>query len=221
MQRTRPVTARVGIQVLAGGVLACAGGTPAPGGPPTPLDTRTPAEIRTYVNDLKFDEKEFSGDKRRLPVGCPNACREGPLVAIQPEENTHRNRLSDLAGSPGRIIARLINLDRTQGYPPLNLAAGDTVYWAVDSVRSLERENIVGRSLWISAAGLQQGRKPLRQRLKIKEHPKYSYKQALARWVEDTIYAKGETPGGGERDILQYIALATWNNCKSSSCCGP
>jgi hypothetical protein len=40
MRKAGRVTVLMGIQVLAGGVLACAGGTPEPGGS-TPLDART------------------------------------------------------------------------------------------------------------------------------------------------------------------------------------
>jgi hypothetical protein len=145
-------------------------------------------------------------------------------VAIQPEENTHRNSSSDLAGSPGRIIARLINRDKKQGYPPLNLAPGDTVYWAVDSVRPIDRDSSRGRSLWISAAGLRgdESHRTIRQALHISEHPdEPPYKQALARWYEVTTpYAERETPGGGGRGALYYVMLQTWGNCTGRACCG-
>ena len=221
MRKPGPVIVLMGLQVLAGGVLACAGGTPAPGGT-TPLDARTPEEIRAYVTRLTFDERKASGDERTLPVGCPSACRPGPVVAIQPEENTHHNSSSDLAGSPGRIVARLINRDTLQGYPPLNLAPGDTVYWAVDSVRPIDRDSSRGNSLWISAAGLRgdKSHRTIREALHIEEHPDQPpYKQALARWYEVKVYTERETPGGGVRDAFYYVMLQTWGNCTKGSCC--
>ena len=61
------------------------------------------------------------------------------MVAIHPEKRTHKNTAESLAKEPGRIIARMINRDQKEGYAKFNLAPGDTVYWAVDSVKPVSK----------------------------------------------------------------------------------
>jgi hypothetical protein len=205
-------------------VLACAGGGVPEPGFVTPLDSATPAQIRTYLDVLEFVDRDGVSDERALIVGCPANCREGPVVAIQPERRTHKNRSKDLAGSPGRIIARLINRDKKQGYPVFNLGPADTVFWAVDQLKPVSKGRSEGRSLYISAAALRGERGPvsLKRELYTVEHPELPhYGMALARWIPDST-AKDEdykTPGGGVRTTRGIIMLATWNNCKSDSCC--
>lgn len=205
--------------VIGFGLAGCrAAGVPAPGFP-TPLDSATPGQIRGYVRSLQFDSREGSSDTRALPVGCPDNCREGPLITIEPELRTHRNRSADLAGSPGRIIARLINRDQKVGYAQLNLGPADTVYWAVDQLKPVGNDSSEGRSLYISAEGLRGERKNVTLTRDMYTHPeKTAYTQALARWVPDTTSKQRVAPGGGIITSL-LIALTTWNNCKSDSCC--
>jgi hypothetical protein len=213
------------------GVMACAyRGVPAPAFT-TPFDKVSPDSIRDYVKLLlRFDEREGAGDRQPLIVGCPAACRIGPEVSIQPEKRTHRNSVASLAEGPGRIIARIINHDAKEGYPPLNLGPGDTVYWAVDQVKPVRDTVSVGRSLYITARGLRGETKTvvLPKRVYVRDHPhQESWKQALARWIpvdstyEDSTDIHYEAPGGGAAELLLYRALATWGNCRSNSCCGP
>jgi (2Fe-2S) ferredoxin len=225
MSGSEPRSLRAGtngvLLVLAAGVLACGGGVPEPGFV-TPLDSATPAQIRAYVDDLKFDEHEGASDERALIVGCPTACKAGPVVAIQPELRTYKNSAKDLAGSPGRIIARLINRDQKQGYPVLNLGPSDTVYWAVDQLKPVSKVRSEGRSLFISAQGLRgEHRKiALTQDLYTHDYPDHPYKQALARWIPDsTSKDEDDAPGGSVRTTRGIIALTSWNNCTSGSCC--
>jgi hypothetical protein len=227
MSGTGPRRLRAGsngvLLLLAVGVFACRGGVPAPGFA-TPLDSTTPAQIRAYLEQLKFDPREGSSDERALPVGCPANCREGPIVAVQPELRTHRNNAKSLAGSPGRIVARLINRDKKQPYPPLNLGPADTVYWAVDQLKPVTKGRSEGRSLFISAEALrgERGTVSLTRELYTDEHPELPpYGQALARWVPDTTteYRGRVAPGGGMTMTQLLRALTTWNNCKSDSCC--
>jgi hypothetical protein len=210
-----------------------------------PFDSATPAQIFQYVANLRFDPREGSSDERPLPVGCPAACREGPVVAILPEKRTHNNSEAALKGN-GRIIAKLINRDRKQAYPDYNLGAGDTVYWAVDRVKRVSRELLEGRSLFISDQGLRANRPDavLRRELYIDDHPgQEPDAQALARWVprKNTKEGAAIAPAWGlgatenpaptrnsNRTLsavptpgktTYIIALMAWNNCKSGGCC--
>ena len=211
-------SAACGVALL---MLACAPGVPAPSFP-TPFDVVAPDSIRAYLARLKFDYRDGAGDAQHLLLGCPAACRVGPLVAIYPEKRIHNNKHSNLATGPGRIIAQLINQDDTASYLPLNLGPRDTVYWAVDSVTPVNRELSRGRSLFISAAALRGERGPVvvRDTLFIDEHPdEETIKTSAARWIVDTTgYIGREVPGGDVR-MLQLWALAVWANCKSGGCC--
>jgi hypothetical protein len=228
----RPVT-NCSLVVLAFSVLACEKGVPAPDFA-VPFDSATPTQIRAYVNKLHFDEREGSGDEQRLTVGCPAACRAGPVVAIHPEINTHENDDRDLEGSPGRIIARLINWDKQQAYPALNLGTLDTVYWAVDRVKRVSKALSEGRSLFISAQGLRGERDSvaLQRSLYIDEHPDQpAYTQALARWLPAKtgkygaslapVWGMSSTQTGAQAqgETLFMRPLAAWASCKSDGCC--
>ena len=208
--------------VLTFGALACARGVPAPEFP-TPFDVVAPDSIRTHLEDLEFDERDGAGDEQPLVLGCPAACRIGPQVALHPERRTHKNSANSLAKGPGRIIARMINRDQKEGYPKFNLAPGDTVYWAVDSVMPVSRKFSRGRSLYISAKGLRGEQRPvvLPGPLLILEHPdEETVEAALARWVVDSAgYDDAETPGGNARSMPRLWTMAAWANCKSSGCC--
>jgi hypothetical protein len=197
-----------------------------------PFDSATAAQIFGYVKDkLHFDDREGSSDERPLPVGCPAACREGPVVAIQPEMRTHNNGEGALKKN-GRIIAKLINRDQKQDYPEYNLGAGDTVYWAVDKVKRVSNVLLEGRSLFISDQGLRANRPSavLPRELYIDDHPgQLPDAQALARWVPRKTNRQGAavapawglgttrspTPTQGQT----MSPLAAWNNCKSDGCC--
>lgn len=206
--------------VLALGALACQGGVPAPGFT-APFDSVPRAKIRTYLKNLKFDKTRGAGDEKRLVVGCPDACREGPLVAIAPEFRTHRNSAKSLSQGPGRIIAQLINQD-DEPYPRYNLGPKDTVYWAVDRVK-WDRKKSKGRSLFISAQALRGERDsvPVTQELQIDHYDHRGDERALARWIPDTTgeYHGGMTPGGSVKMDFPQIQLIAWNNCKSGGCC--
>jgi hypothetical protein len=203
-------------------VVACARGVPKPEFV-TPFNVVTPDSIRSYLDKLKFDERDGAGDEQHLIVGCPDACRLGPLVAIHPERRSHNNKNKNLATGPGRIVARLINRDQKQGYPRLNLAPGDTVYWAVDSVRSVGRSLSRGRSLYISAAGLRARRGKIvdTHPLSIDEHPgEEKVNTALARWIFDTTdYQDARAPGGGSSVTQRIWTMIAWGNCRSGGCC--
>jgi hypothetical protein len=210
--------------IVTAALFACYRGVPAPDFK-DPFDAATPDQIRDYVNNkLQFDTTEGPGDKQSLPVGCPAACRPGPVVAIQPEKRMHRNNQKSLAVGPGRIIARLINLDPVDSYPPLNLGPKDTVYWAVDQVKPSGRDASTGRSLYISAEGLRGKKTAVRSiPMHLKDHVTYDpWKQALARWkpVDSTYYGR-KTPGGDDGATALIITYMTWGGCKSQSCCGP
>jgi hypothetical protein len=231
----RPVT-NCGLVVLAFGVLACERGVVPDFA--VPFDSATPTQIRAYVSKLHFDEREGSGDEERLTVGCPSACRAGPVVQVLPEIRSHKNDDRDLEGSPGRIIARLINRDKQQDYPALNLAAADTVYWAVDRVKRVSKDLSEGRSFFISAQGLRGGRDSVavQRRLYIDEHPgQPAYTQALARWLPAKTGSQGASLASArgmsttqtgaqvqdqtQQELLYMKPLALWNSCKIGGCC--
>jgi hypothetical protein len=201
--------------------LACAPGVPEPEFV-TPFDKAAPDSIRAYLSQLEFDERDGSGDEQPLLIDCPDACRIGPRVAVHPEKRSHNNNADDLATGPGRIVARFINRDQKEGYPRLNLAPGDTVYWAVDSVRSVDKRLSRGRSLYISARGLRESRagSVTIGPLFIDEHPdQKKVNTAVARWIFDTTsYEERETPGG-HTDFMRVWSMVAWGNCKSSGCC--
>src|SRR6476620_7755796 len=102
----------------------------------TPFDSVSRDSLLDYVdNNLQWDTREGAGDMQRLMIGeCPDSCHYGPRVMIQPEKRSHQNRATSLSERPGRIIARIINLDALE-YPKLNLGPLDTVYWAVERVQ--------------------------------------------------------------------------------------
>jgi hypothetical protein len=197
-----------------------------------PIDSATPAQIRAYVKDkLRFDERESSSDERPLPVGCPAACKEGPMVVIQPEKRTHNNSEAALKGN-GRIIAKLINRDLKQDYPEYNLGPGDVVYWAVDRVKRVSKVRLEGRSIFISEQGLDGKRDSafIYRELYIDDHPgQEADAQALARWVprKDTsqgaavapAWGLGTTRGATPTQRRAIGVLVAWNNCKSGGCC--
>jgi hypothetical protein len=154
------------------------------------------------------------------------------VVAIQPEKRIHRNNDKSLAVGAGVIIARLINRDTLDSYPPLNLGPGDTVYWGVDQVKPPGRDDVsTGRSLYISTRGLRSAKdRPvpgtqavLSIPMHVREHPSYKpWKQALARWIPvDSLYPGREAPGGDEGAALRFVSYKTWGGCKSQACCGP
>jgi hypothetical protein len=233
------LVASCGLVALALGLIGCkklvreTEGVPPPDFA-VPFDAATPAQIFEYIGDkLDFDKRESSSDERPLPVGCPTACKEGPVVAIQPEKRTHNNRETALKGN-GRIIAKLINRDQKEAYPEYNLGAGDTVYWAVDSVKRVSKDRLEGRSLFISDQGLRANspKAVLKRELYIDDHPgQEADAQALARWVprKDTSQGAAVAPAWGlgttesttpSRGQAPYIGvLVAWNNCKSGGCC--
>jgi len=214
---------RVAVLGVGLALIACHGGVPAP---PfvTPFDQTSPKSISDYLRQLDFDKRDGIGDDQKLLIGCPDRCQVGPRVAVYPERRTVQNHNDQLAKGPGRIVAQIINYDEKQSYAPLNLGPGDTLYWAVDSVRSESRTLSRGRSLYISARALREGRSPAvvaKRPLFIDEHP--DQKQpgvSLARWIFDTTGYKTEvTPGGGEFAPQIIWTMVTWNNCKSGGCC--
>jgi hypothetical protein len=191
--------------------LACEGkgGTRAPDF--TSFDSASPEQVLAYIRKLRFDPDTEAGDAKHLPVDS----LPGPLVAIQPEKRSHKNRAADLAKGPGRIIAKLINRD-SQPYPKLNLGPHDTVYWAVDQVKPVDKTLSRGRSLWISHTALVAKRDFIYEEvLYVDEHPgDPPYARALAKWIPDT----GRKAGGA---ILRkpIETLIAWNSCKGGGCC--
>jgi hypothetical protein len=235
--------ARCGLVVLVLNLVGCVPqeavppkeGVPKPGFA-VPFDSATAAQIFGYIGNLRFDPREGSSDERPLPVGCPAACREGPVVAILPEKRTHNNGEADLKGN-GRIIAKLINRDKKQAYPFYNLGAGDTVYWAVEKVKRVSKDLLEGRSLFISDQGLRANRTDavLPRELYIDDHPgQEPDAQALARWVPRkstkhgaaiaSAWGLGASKTPSRIQIPMRVQgpvydLMAWNNCKSDGCC--
>jgi hypothetical protein len=237
--RTMARAARCGLVVLAINSVGCRYfGEQQDRGVTTPgfaFETATPAQISNYIGKLHFDERESSSDTRPLVIGCPSACREGPEVAIHPEKRTHKNGEAALAGN-GLIIAKLVNKDQKQDYPEYNLAAGDSVYWAVDSVKRVSPERLEGRSLFISAQGLAGKGDSLivHRELYVDDHPGQEPDgQGLARWVPRKETSEGasiarawgldtaQTPTQATEPSRYGIirVLMAWNNCKSGGCC--
>ncbi|HZN99413.1 MAG TPA: hypothetical protein VFB61_16940 [Gemmatimonadales bacterium] len=212
----------VRLLVLGCAAIGCAGGVPKPDFV-TPFDKASPREIQDYLGKLEFDHRDGVGDDQILLLGCPDACRSGPRVAVYPERRSHGNSEKNLATGPGRIVATIINKDSTD-YAPLNLRAGDTLYWAVDSVHSTGERLSRGRSLYISARALREGRGPAvvaRRPLVIEKHPDQKpLGISLARWVFDSAgYGDVETPGGHSSLDMQMWVMATWGNCVKIGCC--
>jgi len=194
----------------------------------TPFDATPRESIRQYLGKLEFDTiTDGAGDTQFLLTGCPNACRVGPLLSIYPERRSHNNSGKDLAEGPGRIVAVLINHDKTDSAPQFNLGPGDTVYWAVDSVRRGKDGLTRGRSHYISNRALRSGRDTVvkTKSVLIKDHPSYGLKMAIARWVFDTTsygerdLQEGETPGGNPVQGQLIWTMATWGSCRKNSCC--
>jgi hypothetical protein len=183
--------------------LACYTGTPGPSFS-MPYDSVPPDTLLAYISSLQFDDREWAGDGQRLMVGtCPGSCSHGPLVRIEPEKRAHRNKTSSLQDNQGRIIARMINQSSTP-YPKYNLAADDTVYWAVREVGSYAGDSAWGASLYISTRGLR-GTHPTAfeyDSALVERHPHSFYaKHALAHWVwSDTDEEK-------------------WGSCNKDGCC--
>lgn len=202
--------------------IACAHGVPAPPFT-TPMD-RVPAEsIQAYLSKLKFDYRDGAGDVQHLLVNCEKSCQLGPLVGIFPERRIEGNKSSNLAEGAGRIIAQIINYDTKNPYPQLNLGAGDTVYWAVDSVVRVDRNMSRGRSLFISTQAMRTRRDSLatKRTLRLFEHPDSVVKTSAARWVLDSLnYEEKGAPGGEGEGLVRWMReMTTWANCKSGGCC--
>ena len=202
--------------------IACAHPVPAPPFT-TPMD-RVPAEsIQAYLPKLKFDYRDGAGDVQHLLVNCEQSCQLGPLVGIFPEQRIQGNKTSHLAEGAGRIIAQIINYDKKNGYPELNLGPGDTVYWAVDSVVRVNRDMSRGRSLFISAQAMSTRRDSFATKrvLRLFEHPDSVIKTSAARWVLDSLnYDEKGAPGGEGEGLIRWMrTMTTWANCKSGGCC--
>jgi hypothetical protein len=192
------------------------GGTAAPGFVAA-FDSVEPRQVLAYLKRLEFDERLGAGDEQPLLLGsCPKCqeetcpvCQVGPLVTLQPEQRSYRNKIRDLEGSPGRIIARLINRDQKREYPEFNLGPSDTVYWVVDHVQETKDSlyRYKGRSLFLSYQGLlgKRDKAALTRDLYIEEHPNHPWEQSLARFVTRTF--------GDVR------VMGTWGNCGSGTCC--
>ena len=208
--------------LLAAASVACAHGVPAPPFT-TPMD-RVPAEsIQAYLKDLRFDYRDGAGDVQHLLVNCEQSCQLGPLVGIFPERRIEGNKTSSLAEGAGRIIAQIINYDKTTPYPALNLGANDTVYWAVDSVVRVNRDMSRGRSIFISTQAMRARRDSvaITHALRLFEHPDSVIKTSAARWVLDSLnYDEKGAPGGGGEGLIRWMrTMTTWANCKSGGCC--
>ena len=186
------------------------------------MDRVSPDSIQAYLTKLKFDHREGAGDVQHLLVDCAKVCRVGPLVGVFPERRIPHNKTSNLAEGAGRIIAQIINYDSTEGYLPLNLGKGDTVYWAVDSIVPVNRESSRGRSLFISAEAMRTRRDSIaaKRPVTLTEHGDDVVTSPAARWVLDSTYYSGKGAPGGEADaIIRMIGMTTWANCKSGACC--
>jgi hypothetical protein len=228
----------VSVLLIALASVACGGTGPEPVFPSpepvprpdfnTPFDATPRDSIRQYLGKLQFDSiTDGAGDTQFLLTGCPNACRVGPLLSIYPERRSHNNSGSDLAEGPGRIIAVLINHSKTDSAPQFNLGPGDTVYWAVDSVRRGRDGKTRGRSHYISDRALRSGHgKVVKTKSElVEDHPSDGLKMAIARWVFDTTgygekdLQEGETPGGNPVQGQLIWTMATWGSCRKGTCC--
>ena len=163
--------------------------------PPDSIDATTRARIEAQIKTAAFDAVTGAADERPLTVGvCPD-CGPGPRARIEPETTSYRIPIDSVYA--GRIVARMVNLDKTQGYRKYGLPPGGTVYWYVD-----RGPNGLRSILYPDPAA---GGTPsvVVDTLIIDDHrgAKHFWKQSLARW----IYS--DTDDGG------------WAVCTETGCC--
>lgn len=120
-------------------LIASCGGQPPSGGsqpkpvrptPPPPFKERVERVRRDvllrYATSLNYDTVAAVGDQQRLMIGkCPDDCRYGPLVDIQPEFGAAFLTTKTLG--EGRIVGRFVNLGQAP-YEKLAIPAGQVSY---------------------------------------------------------------------------------------------
>ena len=107
------------------------------------------------------------------------------------------NKTSNLAEGAGRIIAQIINYDSTEGYLPLNLGKGDTVYWAVDSIVPVNRESPGGAPSSSRPRRCAPGETPSRQ--SVLSHSRSMATTLLRRQPRDGSWTRRITPAKARR----------------------
>lgn len=135
-------------------LIASCGGQPPSGGsqpkpvrptPPPPFKERVERVRRDvllrYATSLNYDTVAAVGDQQRLMIGkCPDDCRYGPLVDIQPEFGAAFLTTKTLG--EGRIVGRFVNLGQAP-YEKLAIPAGQVSYVWVDFIDNSWRAYIV------------------------------------------------------------------------------
>ncbi len=185
--------------------------TPEP--PSTITDPADPAHrdsVMTYAGRLVFNDTTIHGatDKQFLDTlgvdpGTGNTVPMpgGPLATIAPEENTHRNKRSDLEGI-GRIMLKIV-IEDARGYPPLGLPAGTSYVWVGSLLPGEDSASATGyvvpanRSIPVR----QMPRPIVYKRNRKPNGEEYGWNNAIARWT-----------------FTPYDA-ATWWPCVKHGCC--
>lgn len=162
---------------------ACGGHTPPDGPqpkpgrptPPPPFKERVErvprATLIKYAQSLTFDTVAATGDQQRLMIGkCPDNCRYGPLVDIQPE--TGAAFLQPQALGSGRIVGRFVNTSDVP-YEKLAIPAKQTSYVWVDNIDGGWRAYVIPTDEKLPITS---------RRIQYEVHETARWTQSIARW---------------------------------------
>ncbi|MGH2668178.1 MAG: hypothetical protein ACRENJ_04050 [Candidatus Eiseniibacteriota bacterium] len=168
--------------------------TPGPGLSEKPAPPELAALV-AYGSRLEFDTLPGAGDAQRLHVGgCPpppESCPHGPLAKIEPERGSYAIPRDSLWR--GWVIARIVNEERGT-YPKFGQRGQRITYWWVDSLAGRDWRSVFVSEDTTAAPFVSDLDPP-------DDHPRGTWKQALARWIWDP------------RDE------AAWGTCGDSWCC--
>lgn len=206
----------VAAAILAVGWASCApdrsGTGPTVSAPFGSVDEAPRAAVLAYARGLDFVTTDGAADTRPLSPTCLG-CPSGPVITVQPERGSYLLSPEKLAD--GRILARLINQDRTAA-PSFGLEPGDTSYWWVDKAE--------GR--WRSVLIPSREATPLVvMGMLLREHRDIVWRQALARIVpiRVDVAAPGDVSlsGADSTDLGRGIRTmdGVWTACDSLYCC--
>lgn len=136
-----------------------------------PIEKVSREQLLRYARSLVFDTLAGVGDQQRLMLGsCPDNCRYGPLVEIQPEIGAATLDIKALAS--GRIVGRFVNKSSTP-YDKLAIPPSQESFVWVDSIGETWRAYIIPTDSKLPVT--------LRS-LGLERHGKPRWYQSLARW---------------------------------------
>ncbi len=200
------VATLAGVAVAGDGTGFVGGETPTP---PRPLDPIAQSnEVLRYAEGLEYLETlHGAGDAQLLSLsatdtaGLSYATGGGPLAAIYPEENAHRNKPRAWARpGQGRVVAKVYVDSASRGYPKLGLRPGWNYLWVDVVDEPVSADTLPASAVSDSARRLPPDLRygPTRLRDGIPDYPSDYHGAWSGRIEGDTVYYRVVViPGDG------------------------